>query len=95
MPARALMLVLLLATLPAAAGSPPVWPLDLGSRHLTSNFMERRPGRYHAGLDLKTESRTGFAVRAVEDGHITRVRAEAGAYGRAVYVEGVSGRTTV
>ena len=95
MPARALMLALLLATLPAAAGSPPVWPLDLGSRHLTSNFMERRPGRYHAGLDLKTESRTGFAVRAVEDGHITRVRAEAGAYGRAVYVEGASGLTTV
>ncbi len=95
MPARALLLAFLLAALPATAGSPPVWPLDLGSRHLTSNFMERRPGRYHAGLDLKTESRTGFAVRAVEAGHITRVRAEAGAYGRAIYVQGASGRTTV
>lgn len=95
MPARALVIALLVAALPAAAEAPPVWPLDLGTRHLTSNFMERRPGRYHAGLDLKSDSRTGFAVRAVEDGHITRVRAEAGAYGRAVYVQGVSGRTTV
>ena len=95
MPARALVIALLMAAVPAAAEAPPVWPLDLGTRHLTSNFMERRPGRYHAGLDLKTESRSGFAVRAVEDGHITRVRAEAGAYGRAVYVQGASGRTTV
>ncbi|MBE0564454.1 MAG: M23 family metallopeptidase, partial [Krumholzibacteria bacterium] len=83
--------------LPASplAAPEPVWPLDLEPRHLTSNFMERRPGRYHAGLDLKTRSRTGFAVRAVEDGHVSRVRAEAGAYGRAVYVTGVSGRNTV
>ena len=95
MPARALVIAFLIAALPAAAGAPPIWPLDLGTRYLTSNFMERRPGRYHAGLDLKTDSRTGFAVRAVEDGHVTRVRAEAGAYGRAVYVQGVSGRTTV
>ncbi|MFN2372137.1 MAG: M23 family metallopeptidase, partial [Candidatus Krumholzibacteriia bacterium] len=80
---------------PLAADVEPVWPLDLDTRFLTSNFMERRPGRYHAGLDFKTDSRTGFAVRAVEDGYVSRVRAEAGAYGRAVYVQGVSGRTTV
>lgn len=84
-----------LAPVPLAADVEPVWPLDLDTRYLTSNFMERRPGRYHAGLDFKTDSRTGFAVRAVEDGHVSRVRAEAGAYGRAVYVQGVSGRTTV
>ncbi len=104
-----ILVLLLLAALPtvaepAAGPAPepvsdpapaPHWPLDLGTRYLTSSFMERRPGRYHAGLDLKTDSRTGFAVRAVEDGYVSRVRAEAGAYGRAVYVQGVSGRTTV
>jgi len=79
----------------APADPAPRWPLDLPTRYLTSSFMEPRPGRYHAGLDLKTQSRTGLAVHAVEDGWISRVRAENGAYGRAVYVHGVSGRTTV
>jgi len=81
---------------PAPAAAPaPVWPLDLDTRYLTSNFMERRPGRWHAGLDLKTGERSGVVVRAVEDGWVVRVRAEAGAYGRAVYLRGVSGRTYV
>ncbi len=71
------------------------WPLDLPNRFLTSNFMEYRSGRFHAGLDLKTRSRTGFAARAVEDGSIVRVRATPFAYGRAVYLLGKSGRTYV
>ena len=71
------------------------WPLDLPTRYLTSNFMEYRSGRFHAGLDLKTQSRTGFAARAVEDGSIVRVRATPFAYGRAVYLLGNSGRTYV
>lgn len=73
----------------------PIWPLDLPSHFLTSNFMEYRPGRFHAGLDFKTQSRSGFPVRAVEDGWITRVRATPGAYGRAVYLRGQSGHTYV
>jgi hypothetical protein len=80
------------------AGEPdfsPCWPLDLPTRYLTSNFMEYRPGRFHAGIDLKTDTVTGFAVRAVEDGHIVRLRATPFAYGRAVYLKGLSGRTYV
>ena len=73
----------------------PRWPLDLDTRYLTSNFMEYRSGRFHAGLDLKTQSRSGFAARAVEDGTIVRVRAEYSAYGRAIYLLGDSGRTYV
>lgn len=71
------------------------WPLDLPTRYLTSNFMEYRSGRFHAGLDLKTQSKSGFAARAVEDGSIVRVRATPFAYGRAVYLLGKSGRTYV
>ncbi len=73
----------------------PIWPLDLPTRYLTSNFMEYRPGRFHAGLDLKTQTVNGFAARAVEDGWIVRVRATPTAYGRAVYLRGESGRTYV
>jgi len=75
--------------------SGPIWPLDLSNRYLTSNFMEFRSGRFHAGLDLKTRSREGFTVRAVEDGYISRVRCTPTAYGRVVYLRGVSGRTYV
>ncbi|MEN8006442.1 MAG: M23 family metallopeptidase [Candidatus Krumholzibacteriota bacterium] len=73
----------------------PLWPLDLPTRYLTSNFMEYRSGRFHAGLDLKTQSKTGFAARAAEDGSIVRVRATSNAYGRAIYLLGESGRTYV
>jgi len=73
----------------------PLWPLDLPTRFLTSNFMEYRSGRFHAGLDLKTREMSGFAARAAEDGSIVRVRATPFAYGRAVYLLGNSGRTYV
>ncbi len=79
----------------ATAEPPPRWPLDLPTRYLTSGFMEYRPGRYHAGLDLKTQGRTGFAVHAAEDGSIVRVRATARAYGRAVYLQTPAGKTYV
>jgi hypothetical protein len=80
---------------PRELGAAPVWPLDLPHRYLTSNFMERRPGRLHAGLDLRTEGRTGFPVRAAEDGYVSRLRASAGGYGRALYLRGRSGLTYV
>jgi murein DD-endopeptidase MepM/ murein hydrolase activator NlpD len=71
------------------------WPLDRTTRYLTSNFMEYRGGRFHAGIDLKTNSENGYVVRAVEDGYVQRVRTTPFAYGRAIYVRGVSGRTFV
>ncbi|MCB1182426.1 hypothetical protein KDM41_03260 [bacterium] len=100
-PGPLLALVLLLALPTAARAAEPTpspdprWPLDLPTRYLTSNFMEYRPGRFHAGLDLKTQTVTGFPARAVEDGWIVRVRATPTAYGRAVYLRGDSGRTYV
>jgi len=101
-PARdgvALVLLLLTAALPSgpARGADPIlqWPLDLPHRHLTSNFMEYRPGRLHAGLDLRTEGRTGFPVRAAESGHVFRIRTSAQGYGQVVYLRGASGRTYV
>ncbi len=96
---RAAVLALgLLATGPLRAQDPPpapAWPLDLPTRYLTSNFMEYRPGRFHAGLDFKTNSCSGFAARAVEDGCIRRLRVSPTAYGRVLYLEGISGRTYV
>ncbi len=79
----------------AGEGPPPRWPLDLGDRHLTSDFMEHRDGRFHAGIDLKTRSRVGYPVHAAEDGFVVRLKTSAGGYGRALYLRGESGRTWV
>lgn len=97
LPALALFLLALSAAAAAAAAepSPPRWPLDLPARLLTSNFMEYRGGRYHAGIDLKTREVEGFPAFAVEDGWISRLRATPNGYGRAVYLRGDSGRTYV
>jgi hypothetical protein len=84
-----------LATFVVLAGLAVQWPLDLSHRYLTSNFMEYREGRFHAGLDLKTNSQTGYPCRAVEDGWISRVRVGAWGYGQAVYLQGASGRSYV
>jgi hypothetical protein len=91
-----LLLILLSTTGTLEAKDQPLrWPLDLKTRYLTSNFMEHRPGRFHAGLDLKTQSRSGFPVRAVTDGWISRVRLTPGGYGKAVYLKGNDGHTYV
>jgi hypothetical protein len=79
----------------APAASEPLWPLPLPERQLTSNFMEYRAGRFHAGLDLKTRSLSGFPVRAPEEGWIGRLRAAPDGYGRAIYLRTASGRTYV
>jgi hypothetical protein len=79
----------------AAPAPAPRWPLDLPGRWLTSNFMEYRDGRYHAGIDFKTREREGFPAFAVEGGWIERVRVTSGGYGRALYLRGDSGRTYV
>lgn len=79
----------------AAEAVAPRWPLDLPARWLTSNFMEHRGGRFHAGIDLKTREREGFPAYAVEDGWIERVRATPGGYGRALYLRAAGGRTYV
>lgn len=71
------------------------WPLDLETRYLTSNFLETRGGRFHTGIDLKTEERTGLAVRAVTDGWISRIKSEPTGYGKAVYLTDPTGRTFV
>ncbi|HOX26249.1 MAG TPA: M23 family metallopeptidase [Candidatus Krumholzibacteria bacterium] len=80
------LLVVLLGTARMAVAEPPIWPLDLTSRYLTGNFMEPREGRFHTGLDLKTNSRTGYAVLAVRNGWISRIRVAEGGYGKAVYL---------
>jgi hypothetical protein len=84
---------LLLAVVLAAAGEPFAWPLDL-PRELTSSFGEYRPGRFHAGIDLRTGG-VGPPVAAARDGYVSRIRCSPYGYGKAVYLQLDDGHSVV
>lgn len=89
-------LFVLALLLPVAAfpqSDPYRWPLDL-PRVLTSSFGEYRPGRFHAGIDLRTGG-IGQPVYSAADGHVTRVRCSPWGYGKAVYVQFADGNSAV
>lgn len=84
---------LLLLLLLTGAADEYRWPLDL-RRELTSSFGEYRPGRCHAGIDLRTGG-IGIPVYAAGDGYVSRVRCSPYGYGKAVYLTLSSGHTIV
>ncbi len=69
------------------------WPIKK-EIFFTSNFMEDRPGRFHAGLDLRTFGQT-LPLYAIEDGFVSRINVSPWGYGRAIYIKGKSGKTFV
>lgn len=70
------------------------WPLKRYAG-CTSLFGDYRPGRYHAGLDLRTDGEVGWPVVAVADGYIMRVSTSYYGYGRALYLKLDDGRVAV
>ncbi len=77
------------------------WPMEARPA-LTSTFGEyrqgrfyARSGRFHAGIDLKTWGREGYAALAVDDGYVWRVRTSPWGYGKAVYLKLKDGRTAM
>jgi hypothetical protein len=77
----------------ASAHGDYVWPLSLEPQ-LTSSFAEYRPGRFHAGIDLRTAG-VGRDVFAAGDGYISRVRCSPYGYGKAVYLQLSDGNVAV
>jgi len=61
-----------------------IWPTD-ASRLLSSSFAESRGGRFHAGIDIKTQGITGFPIVAIRDGHVSRISISPFGYGRGLY----------
>lgn len=70
------------------------YPLSIKPR-LNANFGEMRPNHFHMGLDLSTESRENLPVYAPADGFISRMKIEAGGFGRAIYLDHPNGTTTL
>ena len=79
-----------------ASDAPPdlLWPMPVRPA-VSSNFCEHRPGHLHAGLDIRTFGTEGVACLSGGPGYVSRVRASANGYGKAVYVQLHSGETLV
>lgn len=69
-------------------------PLDIPIL-LAGNFGECRPNHFHSGLDIKTEGKENYVVRAVADGYVSRIKIEKGGFGHALYVTHPNGFTTL
>lgn len=95
-----LLLLGLALWLPASGTSGPIraadyaWPLKRFAG-CTSLFGDYRPGRYHAGLDLRTDGEVGWPVVAVADGYVMRASTSYYGYGRALYLKLDDGRVAV
>jgi hypothetical protein len=70
------------------------YPLDLPPA-VAGGFAELRPNHFHAGLDFRTNQRTGYPVHAAADGYVSRVRVQFGGGGNIVYINHPNGYTTV
>src|SRR5579862_3045076 len=69
-------------------------PLDIPI-FLAGNFGECRPGHFHSGFDIKTNSEENHPVYAAADGYISRIKMESGGFGHALYITHPNGYTTL
>jgi len=69
-------------------------PLDI-DLVLAGTFAELRSNHFHAGIDIKTQQRTGLSVYAVADGYVSRIKVSNYGYGKALYVTHPNGYTSV
>lgn len=69
-------------------------PLDI-PLFLSGNFGEIRSNHFHSGLDIKTQGVENKPVYAPADGYVSRIKIQAGGYGKALYITHANGYTTV
>lgn len=62
---------------------------------LSATFGELRNNAFHAGVDIKTNGKTGYRVYSVADGYVSRIGVSPYGYGNAVYITHNDGYTAV
>jgi len=63
--------------------------------YLSGTYAELRGNHFHAGLDIKTNGKSGYRIYSVADGYVARVKVQEGGYGKALYIAHPNGYTTV
>ena len=69
-------------------------PVDIPIQ-LSGTFAELRGTHFHAGIDIRTQSKEGLPLRAVADGYVSRIKIQQGGYGKALYINHPNGTTSV
>ncbi|MHC5353506.1 M23 family metallopeptidase [Myroides sp. LJL115] len=69
-------------------------PLEI-PLHASGNFGELRGTHFHAGLDIKTQQRTGINVYSTQSGYVSRIKVSTWGYGKVIYIAHPNGQTTV
>lgn len=69
-------------------------PLDIPLL-LSGNFGELRSTHFHSGIDFKTQQQTGKNVYASNEGYVSRIKIQAGGYGKSLYILHPDGYTSV
>jgi hypothetical protein len=62
------------------------WPIPR-FRSLSSIFADYRYFRFHSGIDIPTQGKTGYQVLACQSGYVYRVYASWKGYGKALYLK--------
>jgi hypothetical protein len=70
------------------------WPLNIDNG-FSSAFQEFRASHFHAGLDLRTQQKTGLPVYAIADGVIYKIRMVKRGSGRGLYLKHDDGNTSI
>ncbi len=63
--------------------------------YFSGNFGELRASHFHAGIDIKTQGKTGIKVFSIEDGYIYRISISSGGYGNALYIRHPNGYSSI
>ena len=72
----------------------PVYPYPVKIPiYLSATFGELRNNAFHAGVDIKTNGKTGYRVYAVADGYVSRIGVSPYGYGNAPRTTGETGVT--
>jgi hypothetical protein len=62
---------------------------------LSGTFGEPRSNHFHSGIDIRTASKSGYKIYAIEDGFVSRIAVSPGGFGKAVYIDHPDGHTSV
>ncbi|MBF0545051.1 MAG: M23 family metallopeptidase [Candidatus Riflebacteria bacterium] len=81
---RALLLFMLVSSFIWADPLP--WPLDIEISP-SGSYAEFRGFHFHTGIDLRTRQKTGFPVRAIADGFVSRLKIQHRGFGYALYID--------
>ncbi len=71
-----------------------IFPIEITPK-VSGSFAELRSNHFHSGIDIGTSGKTGYPIKAMESGVVSRIKVSPVGYGNAIYIKHNNGYTTV